>query len=71
MTVLKKLRVSLAATAACITLTAGAAFSEPPQPVPVGDASSEQEIRAALFGGVPGDRWKEGFSSRASGRLRG
>lgn len=29
--------------------------------MPQGQPSSEEEIRAALFGGVPGDKWKEGL----------
>lgn len=47
--------------AICSMLAAGASLSEPPQPAPLPDASSEEAIRAALFGGVPGDRWKEGL----------
>ncbi len=31
------------------------------QAPPVQKPSSEEDIRAALFGGVPGDRWKEGL----------
>lgn len=35
---------------------------EPGQPAePIGDASSEEDIRAVLAGGVPGGRWKEGL----------
>ena len=30
----------------------------------VREPSSEDDIRAALFGGVPGDRWKEGLLLR-------
>ncbi len=37
---------------------AGNATSAPP---PVQTPSSEAEIGAALTGGVPGDRWKEGL----------
>jgi len=32
-----------------------------PQAPAVQEPSSEEDIRAALFGGVPGDRWKEGL----------
>ena len=28
---------------------------------PVGKPSSEEDVKAALFGGVPGGRWKEGL----------
>jgi hypothetical protein len=41
--------------------TAGGASAEPPRPIPRQDVSSEEEIRAALFGGVPDGRWKEGL----------
>lgn len=51
----------MAAVAACVATVAGAAFAEQPQPIPVADPSSVENIRAALFGGVPGDRWKEGL----------
>jgi len=40
---------------------ARATVAEPPQPAPLQDGSSEADIRAALFGGVPGGRWKEGL----------
>ena len=38
-------------------LATGATAQAPPKQKP----SSEEDIRAALFGGVPGDRWKEGL----------
>ncbi len=38
-----------------------ASVSAPAQAPPVQEPSSEEDIRAALFGGVPGDRWKEGL----------
>lgn len=41
-----------------LPLLAGLAFAEPPA---VQTPSSEEDIRNALFGGVPGDRWKEGL----------
>ena len=50
-----------AAAAAVIISIAGGAPAEAPQPAPIQDASSEAEIRAALFGGVPAGRWKEGL----------
>ena len=34
------------------------AFAEP---VPIGEPSSEEDIKNALNGGVPGGRWKEGL----------
>ncbi len=41
-----------------MALTAGAALAQaPPKQTP----SSEADIKAALFGGVPMDRWKEGL----------
>ena len=51
-------RTCLAAIAAGILGTAGSMSAQAP---PVQEVSSEEEIRAALFGGVPMDRWKEGL----------
>jgi len=51
-------RTCLAAIAAGILGTAGSMSAQAP---PVQDVSSVEEIRAALFGGVPMDRWKEGL----------
>jgi hypothetical protein len=51
-------RTCLAALAAGILGTAGSVSAQAP---PVQDVSSVEEIRAALFGGVPMDRWKEGL----------
>ena len=48
----------LATVAAYMVLVSGSAMAEPPAKQ---TPSSEEEIRAALFGGVPGDRWKEGL----------
>ena len=42
-----------------LALLAGAAFS---QTVPVQEPSSEEDIQAALSGGVPMGRWKEGLT---------
>ena len=67
MTVVTKLSGLMTLTAVCITLMAGSALAEPPRTVPVQDVSSEEEIRAALFGGVPMDRWKEGLLLREFG----
>jgi hypothetical protein len=44
--------------ATCIMLAAPSASAQAP---PIQDTSSEKEIRAALTGGVPADRWKEGL----------
>ena len=49
------------AAAACVCLTAATAIAEPPQSPPKQKVSSEEQIRAALFGGVPNGRWKEGL----------
>ncbi len=48
----------LTAITLCLVLAIGNALAAPP---PKQKPSSEEEIRAALFGGVPGDRWKEGL----------
>ena len=48
----------LAAVAAYMVLVSGSALAEPPAKQ---TPSSEEDIRAALFGGVPRDRWKEGL----------
>ena len=53
------------ALAALLAMGAGTAGAEPPASPPESTPSSEADIRAALFGGVPGDRWKEGPSARA------
>ena len=50
----------LSAITLCLVLAIGNALAAPP---PKQKPSSEEEIRAALFGGVPGDRWKEGLLS--------
>jgi ribonuclease Z len=42
-------------------LSAGNTSADIEPPVPVQEVSSEEEIRAALFGGVPGGCWKEGL----------
>ncbi len=41
-----------------LLLASSPGFAQAP---PVQKLSSEEDIRAALFGGVPGDRWKEGL----------
>ena len=49
--------------AACLTagaLMLSASFAQAEAP-PVQKPSSVEDIKAALFGGVPGDRWKEGL----------
>lgn len=51
----------LVAIATGILLIAGNVFAEQAQPVPVHDESTVGDIKAALFGGVPNDRWKEGL----------
>jgi len=51
-------RLVLVATAFALTLSAGLTFAQaPPKQTP----STEAEIKAALFGGVPMGRWKEGL----------
>jgi len=45
-------------TASALVWSAGVGRAEPP---PVQKPSSVEDIKAALFGGVPGDRWKEGL----------
>ena len=52
---LKRIRTALAAL-----LTAGAALSFAQVPA-VQEPSSEEDINAALSGGVPMGRWKEGL----------
>ena len=37
------------------------ALAQTPNPAERGEPSSVEDIRAALFGGVPGDRWREGL----------
>ncbi len=54
---LSSLWMSLAAGA----LFAGTAAAQTPNPPEVGQPSSVEDMKAALFGGVPGDRWKEGL----------
>ena len=54
---IKKTRIFLM-TFCAASLMASMAFSEPP---PVQKASSEKDIKAALTGGVPMGRWKEGL----------
>ena len=48
----------LTAITLCLVLAIGNALAAPP---PKQKPSSKEEIRAALFGGVPGYRWKEGL----------
>ncbi|MEX0283265.1 MAG: guanitoxin biosynthesis MBL fold metallo-hydrolase GntH [Paracoccaceae bacterium] len=47
--------------AAALSLLPVAALAQTPTPADVGEPSTVEDIRAALFGGVPGDRWKEGL----------
>lgn len=47
--------------AGAVALVAGSSLAQSPEPPPVQPPSSQDQIRAALFGGVPGDRWKEGL----------
>ncbi len=54
---MKKFTTFSSSILACLALT-GVAIAEPP---PVQDVSSEQDIKAALTGGVPMNRWKEGL----------
>ncbi len=49
------------ALAASLALAQLAGQAQTPSPPPVGDPSTVEDMRAALFGGVPGDRWKEGL----------
>lgn len=44
-----------------LVVAVSSARAELPKPVPVQEPSSVEDIRAALFGGVPGDQWKEGL----------
>jgi ribonuclease Z len=46
---------------AVILSSAGSVSADIAKPIPVQEPSSVEEIRATLFGGVPGDRWKEGL----------
>lgn len=48
-------------TIICIALVAGMASAEPPISPPKATPSSEADVKAALFGGVPMERWKEGL----------
>ena len=57
MTIVGRLWVYLAATALGMSLIAGALADAPPVQKP----SSVEDHKAALFGGVPGDKWKEGL----------
>jgi ribonuclease BN (tRNA processing enzyme) len=54
---MKKFTIFSSSLLVCLALT-GTVIAEPP---PVQDVSSEQDIKAALTGGVPMDRWKEGL----------
>ena len=58
MSLMRRLLGVLTAITLCLVLAIGNALAAPP---PKQKPSSEEEIRAALFGGVPGDRWKEGL----------
>ena len=51
----------LASIAAGSLLIAVNVLAEQAQPVPVHDESTVEDIKAALFGGVPGDQWKDGL----------
>jgi len=51
----------LGAVVAGILYFAGSVATVQAQAVPVQEPSSVEEIQAALFGGVPGGRWKEGL----------
>lgn len=53
-----KIIASLVAGALCLPTLFGTALAHPP---PVQEPSSVEDIKSALFGGVPGDRWKEGL----------
>ena len=55
MPVLKFIRALLAVSMLGLHALSGPAQAEPPAPPPEQTPSSEDEIRAALFGGVPGD----------------
>ena len=57
MMIMRILRDCLATATVGIAMSAGALADAPP----VQEPSSVEEIKAALFGGVPGDRWKEGL----------
>ena len=54
---MKKFTIFSSSILACL-FVAGAVAAAPP---PVQDVSSKKDIQAALSGGVPGDRWKEGL----------
>ena len=54
---MKKFTIFSSSLLVCLALT-GTVIAEPP---PVQDVSSEQDIKAALTGGVPMNRWKEGL----------
>ena len=54
----KKLRTTLTASVMGLSMLAANALADAP---PVQKPSSVEDIKAALFGGVPGDRWKEGL----------
>jgi len=58
MAIKKKLRATLAASAMGLSMLAANALAEAPA---VQEPSSVEDIKAALFGGVPGDnRWRTG-----------
>jgi hypothetical protein len=61
MTIFHAYRNVLGAAVLSFSFVAGNAFAETPKPVPVQAPSMVEDIRAALFGGVPGDKWKEGL----------
>ena len=61
MTLTNRRHLFFAAGTAGIIWLAASVFAEVPQPVPVQEISSQEEIVAALTGGVPGERWKEGL----------
>ena len=58
MLLMRMLLGTLASVALGMVMAIGSASAEPPAKQ---KPSSEEDIRAALFGGVPGDRWKEGL----------
>ena len=57
---MKWTKLSASVLVACF-VAVSSTRAELPKPVPVQEPSSVEEIRAALFGGVPGDKWKEGL----------
>lgn len=56
----KRLLKTLTAVAS-LALAPLTSSAQTPTPPPVGEPSTVEDMRAALFGGVPNDRWKEGL----------